>query len=127
MAGNGARDPLFSLNVIEESMRIVFVLAEADLSGGVRTVATYARLLSERWHVVTIVSTPPALPPLRSRLKAALRSGRWPTAARAGPSHVDSAEVEHRPVRFFLQGGFPGPQADLDRVQRLAAVAVRPP
>ena len=59
MAGNGARDPLFSLNVIEESMRIVFVLAEADLSGGVRTVATYARLLSERGHVVTIVSTPP--------------------------------------------------------------------
>lgn len=39
-------------------MRIAFVLPYASLAGGVRVVATYARLLQERGHEVTVVSQP---------------------------------------------------------------------
>lgn len=46
-------------------MKITFVLPFADLSGGVRVVATYARILQARGHVVTVVSQPP--PPPKSR------------------------------------------------------------
>lgn len=40
-------------------MRITFVLARANLSGGVRIVAEHARMLHERGHSVTVVSIPP--------------------------------------------------------------------
>jgi glycosyltransferase involved in cell wall biosynthesis len=76
-------------------VRIVFVLGQADMSGGVRTVATYARLLSLRGHQVTIVSTPPAAPRLRSRVKSLLLGRGWPAAPAPGPSHADAAGVAH--------------------------------
>lgn len=39
-------------------MKIVFVLPYAGLAGGIRVAATYARLLHERGHEVTVVSQP---------------------------------------------------------------------
>ena len=39
-------------------MRITFVLPFAGHTGGVRVVATYARILHERGHRVTVVSLP---------------------------------------------------------------------
>lgn len=81
-------------------MRIVFVLASADLSGGVRTVARYAQLLGERGHRVTVVSAPRPVPPLRMRVKSWLRGRGW-RGARPGPSHLDGVDVEFRMVDRF--------------------------
>jgi glycosyltransferase involved in cell wall biosynthesis len=80
-------------------LRIVFVLVEASLAGGVRTVATYARLLSRRGHRVTIVSTPAEVPPLPQRLRSFLRGRGWPRPLPPGPSHLDGLDVEHRKLR----------------------------
>lgn len=39
-------------------MKITFVIPFASLAGGIRVVATYARVLSERGHDVTVISQP---------------------------------------------------------------------
>ena len=59
-------------------MRIVFVIAEPNNSGGVRTVAMYAKKLSNRGHDVIVISTPPPAPTLKNCLKSLVRHRRWP-------------------------------------------------
>ena len=58
-------------------MRITFVCPIADLSGGFRVIAVYAKLLRERGHDVTVVSRPPRKPTVRERLRAAQIVMRW--------------------------------------------------
>ncbi len=82
-------------------LRIVFVLPHANFTGGVRTVATYARLLSRRGHEVTIVSTPDLLPPIKARVKSLLRGRGWPRQPREERSLIDHAQVEHRRLSRF--------------------------
>jgi glycosyltransferase involved in cell wall biosynthesis len=82
-------------------LQIAFVLASADISGGVRTVATYARLLSQRGHEVTVISTPPPAPTLKARVKSLVRGRGWPKRPLPGPSHLDGADVEHRRLDRF--------------------------
>jgi glycosyltransferase involved in cell wall biosynthesis len=77
-------------------MRITFVLAQADLSGGVRMVAGYARRLAARGHKVVVVSRPPRSATVREKLRSALKRRPLPMAARGGPSHFDAIAVEHR-------------------------------
>lgn len=84
-----------------ERLRIVFVMAHADLAGGVRTVATYARLLSKRGHEVLVVSTPPPGPPLRSRIKSLVLGRGWAPRPAPEPSHLDHVDVEHRRLDRF--------------------------
>lgn len=59
-------------------MRITFIIPFASLSGGHRVVATYARILQARGHVVTVVS--PAFPAPRKDLRSRMRRllGRGP-------------------------------------------------
>lgn len=59
-------------------MRITFVIPFAGLSGGLRVVATYARILQARGHAVTVVSQP--LPPPRRDPRSLVRRliGRGP-------------------------------------------------
>ena len=59
-------------------MRITFVCAIADLSGGFRVIATYAKLLRERGHEVLVVSRPPRKPTVRE----------WLRALNEGPAHL---------------------------------------
>lgn len=40
-------------------MRVTFILPHADMSGGIRVLATYADRLQRRGHIVTVISTPP--------------------------------------------------------------------
>ncbi|TCM75883.1 glycosyltransferase family 4 protein [Rhodovulum steppense] len=55
-------------------MRITFILPVASQNGGVRVAATYARLLQERGHLVTVVSQPLWKPRGRkARLRRLLR------------------------------------------------------
>jgi len=82
-------------------LRIVFVLFEANLTGGVRTVATYARLLKKRGHQVTVISTPPPARSLKSRLKSVILGRGWPRIPPPPPSHLDDAGVEHRRLERF--------------------------
>ena len=81
-------------------MRIVFVIAAADLSGGIRAVATYARLLSGLGHEVTVVSTPPPSPSMRARVRSLLTGGTWPRAPQRAPSHLDDGVRHLRLDRF---------------------------
>ena len=53
-------------------MRITFLAPHDSLNGGVRVVALYARLLQDRGHDVSIVSSPRARPSLRAQLGAEL-------------------------------------------------------
>jgi glycosyltransferase involved in cell wall biosynthesis len=78
-------------------MRITFVTPADNLTGGTRVVATYARLLLERGHDVTVVSNAPDRPTLRERLRA-LRRGRYgELRARSRPElgHVALSGVPH--------------------------------
>ncbi len=76
-------------------MKISFVLKHADMSGGVRVVAIYARRLRALGHEVLVVSTPHPSPSLKDRARSVLRARGWPRRP-IKPSHLDSGDVEHR-------------------------------
>lgn len=71
-------------------MRITFVLANANLSGGVRIVAEHARMLHERGHEVTVAASVRRQPGLKDRAKALLR-GRPMPRRMSTASHLDGA------------------------------------
>jgi len=85
-------------------VKITFVLAIADLSGGVRVVSIYADRLKRRGHDVTIVVRPPRAATFREKARSAITGRALPAAARTGPSHLDQLDVDvryidgHRPV-----------------------------
>lgn len=79
-------------------MRITFVLPPVDLSGGVRVVAMYAKRLTERGHVVSVVSPPHRRPTLRERARKFLKGIPVPAEARPGPSHLDEMNVRHHVI-----------------------------
>lgn len=58
-------------------MRITFVCASLDLSGGARIISTYAKMLADHGHQVTVVAPLPGRPRLRLRLRSLLSHGRW--------------------------------------------------
>ncbi len=79
-----------------QGMRITFVLPYAGLSGGVRVIAIYAKLLAERGHQVTVVSLPPKPMGLR---KSALLVFRSPSALwRREDSFLDGLDIDHRVI-----------------------------
>ena len=85
-------------------MKVTFVLAQADLSGGVRVVSIYADRLRKRGHDVVVVARPSRAPTLREKARSALTGRLLPSAARSGPTHLDDLDVDvrfidsHRPV-----------------------------
>lgn len=79
-------------------MKVTFVLEGADLAGGVRVVAEYARRLMHRGHGVVVVSTPHPVLPLRLKLSHVYRRHRWPIRRPLGPSHLDGTGVVHRRI-----------------------------
>jgi glycosyltransferase involved in cell wall biosynthesis len=82
-------------------MRINFVIGRADLSGGLRVIATYAERLQKRGHEVFAVSRPRATPSLRERLRALLRGKKQPLGPNNSPSHFDGSPVRHRRLESF--------------------------
>jgi glycosyltransferase involved in cell wall biosynthesis len=90
-------------------MKITFVLEHADLAGGMRVVATYARLLKARGHEVTVVSTPRRPLKLADAARSLVRTGQLPRRyPENGPSHIDGAGVPHHRTRKY------GPVTDRD-------------
>jgi len=53
-------------------MKITFVVPALNLSGGLRVVSIYAKLLAEKGHEITVVSPNKRLPTLNERLKSVL-------------------------------------------------------
>jgi glycosyltransferase involved in cell wall biosynthesis len=82
-------------------MRITFVLAHAGMSGGVRVVGTYAKLLKQRGHEVVIVSTPHRWPRRRERLYHSMRRLVQAALGQRDPSHLDDVDVEHHVIRHM--------------------------
>jgi glycosyltransferase involved in cell wall biosynthesis len=81
-------------------MRITFVLPDANFSGGVRVVATYAQKLTQRGHDVVVVSTPPPPGSLKRKVWHAVKlAGGW--RPRAGGSHLDGTGVRHHTIERF--------------------------
>lgn len=76
-------------------MRITFVLPYANLAGGIRVIAEYARHLSARGHAVTLVSQPRREPRMRDKVRSLLRGRGWPRL-KPERSHLDGLPVPHR-------------------------------
>ncbi len=74
-------------------MNITILLAAANMSGGVRVVATYAEALQLRGHNVTIVYRNKPVPSLSRRIKNFLRGRGWVSASHQFPSHIDGLHV----------------------------------
>ncbi len=89
-------------------LKLSFVLPHADLSGGIRVVATYAEKLQNRGHEVVIVSQPRAAPSFFEKAKALLR-GKWLRAIGSSASHFDTVDVHH----IVLESARPVVDADL--------------
>jgi glycosyltransferase involved in cell wall biosynthesis len=79
-------------------MKINFVLAGADMSGGVRVVAEFAKELQRRGHDVTVFSTPYPQPPLSKKIKNALRALPQPQPGGRRASHLDQSGVRHNMI-----------------------------
>lgn len=78
-------------------MRITFVLPPVSMSGGIRVVAIYAKILTERGHEVTIVSPPRQAMPLWQKLKSLANARGWPTS-KPQASYLDGLEITHRVI-----------------------------
>jgi glycosyltransferase involved in cell wall biosynthesis len=81
--------------MVEPPVRVTFVIAEANWSGGVRVIAAHAAWLKQRGHRVVVVSMPVHAPTPRERIRALIREGRWPVGQAKG-SPLDGTGVEHR-------------------------------
>jgi glycosyltransferase involved in cell wall biosynthesis len=79
-------------------MRITFVCASLDLSGGARIIANYARMLSEHGHQVSVVAPLPRPPRLRRRVRSLLTTGRW-NPNPSTRSHFDGLKLDIRRPR----------------------------
>jgi len=81
-------------------MRITFVMASVDLSGGNRVIAIYAERLQRRGHQVTIVARPRKPVTLRHKLHDWLHGYPIPQNVPYGPSHFDNLPgVEFRKLK----------------------------
>jgi glycosyltransferase involved in cell wall biosynthesis len=77
-------------------MRVTFLLPTVGLSGGIKVVAIYARILVQRGHDVFLLSPPPKPVPLRSKLKSLIKGKRWPSPLTRPKSHLDGSGLNHR-------------------------------
>ena len=76
-------------------MRITFVIEAADMAGGVRVVAIYAKALAEMGHTVSVVSTPGRPVRTRRKLRSWFKGKGWPADPLPQPSHLDNSGIDH--------------------------------
>jgi glycosyltransferase involved in cell wall biosynthesis len=74
-------------------MRITFVLAEKNLSGGCRAVAAHANNLFRRGHEVLIVATRPTPSSFRLKVRSLWQGKGWPSTIASSASHFDGIPV----------------------------------
>jgi len=89
---------------VEVAMKITFVVPILNLTGGLRVVSIYAKLLSEKGHQVTVVSPNKKTPNLKQKIKLALHWKGFSFKSKFNSSFFDEAVYEvrvldtHRPV-----------------------------
>lgn len=81
-------------------MKITIIIPHADHSGGVRVVAIYAALLSNRGHHVQIISFRHKQPSLLEQVKSVVK-GQGLLPRRNQGSHLDGLEVEHHIISKY--------------------------
>lgn len=79
-------------------MKITFILAAANLSGGVKVLAIYADRLRRRGHEVTIVARGRKRLTLRDKLRSLKNGKGWPATPPPGPTHLDLMGLEYTTV-----------------------------
>lgn len=79
-------------------MQITFIIPNADLSGGIRVLATYAQRLYDRGHDVVVFSKTPDVPPFPRRALDWLRGRGWAKPVSPGRSHFDGLTVDFRRI-----------------------------
>lgn len=86
-------------------MKITFLLSYAGMSGGIRVIAIYAKLLRERGHQVNIISVPKQPLRFNKKIKSLFGKKKWLFGrATQGPSHFERDDpfwtrIEHyRPI-----------------------------
>ena len=76
-------------------LRITFVSPPVSMSGGIRVIAIYAKMLAEFGHRVVVVSPPAAPISLKQKLKSLLKHQVWPVL-KPSISHLDALGLDHR-------------------------------
>lgn len=79
-------------------MRITFVIASADLAGGCKVVAIYARMLQDRGHQVLVVAPKPRTPALRDHARQIV-NGKLPELIQ--DPIVTHLELQNAPHRYL--------------------------
>jgi glycosyltransferase involved in cell wall biosynthesis len=83
-------------------MRITFVLAAADLSGGNRVISIYAQRLQSRGHEVTIVSRRRPHATLKDKLRAWMHKRPIPKNLKIWPTHFDHLKgAKHQTIDSY--------------------------
>lgn len=85
-------------------MRITFVLPHPNLSGGIRTIASYASRLQARGHEVFLIAIPQANPDWQQQARSLLRGKGWMPKPKLKLQHFERLGLQcqvlerHRPV-----------------------------
>jgi glycosyltransferase involved in cell wall biosynthesis len=82
-------------------LRITFVLAGDNLSGGTRIIVQYASRLKARGHEVSVVARPRRRRSFLERLRGRLRDGAWPEHHKMKASYFDGSGVELKEIDGF--------------------------
>ena len=93
-------------------MRITLLSASLDLSGGSRIIATYAKMLADHGHQVTVVAAPPRRITWRKRLRSWWATGRWDPHY-GNRSHYDGLGLDIRIVKCTPMVESDVPDADV--------------
>ena len=102
-------------------MKIVFVMARPDMTGGCKVIAIHAERLAQRGHEVVVVSSGSRPPTLRHRLRTLLRRREWIHYQQREPNHLDFTTVDHRMLDRFR------PVVERDVPDADVVIAVRAP
>ncbi|MEQ8770534.1 MAG: glycosyltransferase family 4 protein [Phycisphaerales bacterium] len=98
-------------------LRITFVLPTLDLSGGVRVISMLARELDAMGHDVLVVAGPQFRPPVRDRLRAAVKGDKHRWWSDPGRHHFTDLDI---PIRR-LDSARPVRDADLPEADAVIA------
>ncbi|MDZ4141403.1 MAG: glycosyltransferase family 4 protein [Methylotenera sp.] len=88
-------------------MKISFVLPTVGMSGGIKVVAIYAKMLADKGHEVVLVSPPPPQPGFFKKIKSVLKGNGWPQA-KSRKSHLDGLGLNHQVLETYR------PVSDID-------------
>jgi glycosyltransferase involved in cell wall biosynthesis len=70
-------------------------MAAADLAGGARVIAIYAKALAQMGHIVSVVSPPPPRIPFLRKCRSMFCGKGWPVDPFPPESHIADSQIDH--------------------------------